>query len=245
MSKFGRVLLSIIQAVLSLVVVVFCVNAILYCSEYNEKINFISCIVRVLCIGLFAIFYYHSLVSVFSSETIFIPIHLIFSITAEVRILDTFARMFHLYLIPPVLIVNVFMFSTFMGILSIIGYCLFSSDTSKGNANLFLISALVVSFIFTILLPKPQNYIYMDNFFVFKIIVYVLYAVAIFSCFMLYLSAPPEGSSLRYVILILLVITNYINLFYDTLIMNVVGTALSLLASVLMIIMTNLNIVRF
>lgn len=245
MSKFTRVLLSLIQIVLSLTVIAFCVNAVQNCDVFEQKINFISCIVRVICVGLFAAFYYHSLVSMFSSETVFIPLHLIFSIVAEVRILDNFASIFHFYVIPPVEYVNVFIFSTYMGVFTLIGYCLFSSESDQSNATIYLISTSVVSFIFTMLLPKAQNFVNLNKFNLFNIIVYILYAVALFSCIMLHISSPPEGFVLRHLILFLLIMTNYINLFYNSLLMNVIGTALSLLASVLMIITTHLNIIRF
>ena len=250
MNRTAKTLLLFLQLVLSLAVLLFCANGVYSAPTYDNEVIFISCAVRIICGLVFALFYYRSLSSFFGTETLFIPLYLVFMVCAEIRVFDYFARAFQFYIISPTDCVNIFMFSALMSVLCFIGYCLFRNKTSSANITIFIIAISIMSIIMTFMLPKSQNFQSLNDFFVFNVAVRALYVAAALSCLLLYLTTPrdgasPLGFSLRYIALFLLLVNSYINMFYNSVLMDFIGTAFSLAASVLMLIITRRDAIRF
>ena len=242
--KIAKIVALILQIVCTVSLLGICVQGFFLDTYWLNHIEFAECAIRVIFISVFTASYYHSLAGGFGSDTFFIPIHLFFSVLSEARILDTYSKIFHAYLVPPVQIVNIFIFSTIMAVLPLIGYCIFFDNPSSDSAVRYILLGTVGTFLLTSVIPKTQNYTNIWDCIPVKIIIYGIYIIAFTVCLIMLFTDTPGPTLMRHLICLILVIGNYINLFFNTFVMNLIGTAFLISACVIIMIMTKRNAIK-
>lgn len=243
-SKAIKTLIKILQSVTAAVLVYFCVKGTINTDNTEYRIKFIGCILRCICISVFSIFYYHSLTRTFGVDTPFMPLHLLFSIIAEIRILDTYSSVFFVYYTFPEQNVDIFIFAALMTVIPLIGYCLYYGNTDTDSITRFSVSSIVFSVLITGLIPKSQNLSDLWNYKAFSVLIYLTYIIAVFVCLLTILTDTPGLTLIRHFVALILVLSNYINLFYDTFVMNTVGTLFLICATFIIMLLTKRNSIR-
>lgn len=242
--KIARIFALILQAICTVFLLGICLQGFFLDTYRLNHIEFAECAIRIIFISVFTMSYYHSLAGGFGSDTFFIPVHLFFSVLSEARILNTFSSIFHTYLITPVQIVNIFILSTIMTVLPLIGYCLFFDSPSSDSAIRFILFATIGTILLTSIIPKPQNYSNITDCIPVQIVIYGIYIIAFIVCIAMLFTDTPGPTLVRHIICLILVIGNYINLFFNTFIMNLVGTAFLISACIIIMIMTKRNAIK-
>ncbi len=152
--------------------------------------------------------------------------------------------MFGYYVLPPLEIVNIFIFSTIMTVIPLIGYCLFYDNLSSDGAFRFLIAGIAGSIIITDFVPKPQNFSEIWNYTAIKLPIYAVYLIAFAACTIMLLTDRPGSDFSRHVACLIFIISNFINLFFNTFVMNIIGTVFLFIACLIIIVITNRNAIK-
>lgn len=242
--KIVRIIVLILQALATLAILSLCVYSFFLDSHWLNHIEFAECAVRLICISVFTAFYYHSLAGGFGTDTLYIPIHLLFCVLCETRILDSFSRLFNVYVIPPLEIVNIFIFATIMTVIPLIGYCLFFDHLTSDSATRFLLISTIGTVILTDIVPKTQNLNAIWDCTTLKILFYAIYVTACLVCLILLFTDSPGPDMIRHFVCLILIAGNYINLFFNTFRMNLIGTAFITCACIIIMIMTKKNAIK-
>ncbi len=243
-SKIARLFVLSAQIIVTLAMLGICIQGFFLDFHWLNHIEFAECFARLICISVFTVFYYHSLSSGFGTDTLFIPVFFLFSVLTETRILNTFSIAFSYFVFPPLEIVNIFIFSTIMSVLPLIGYCLFFDNRSSDSALRFLISSIVGCIILTNSIPKTQNFNEIWNYPSILLIIYASYTLAFVVCIITLWTDKPGPDFIRHLVCLILIIGNYINLFFNTFVMNIIGTAFLLVANIIIITMTKKNAIK-
>lgn len=243
-NKIARLTILILQAIITLAILAMCVFGFSLDTYWLNHIEFAECAIRLICISVFTVFYYNSLAGGFGSDTLFIPIHLLFSVLSEARILDTFSRTFGIYIFPPLEIVNIFIFSTIMTVIPLIGYCIFFDNPSSDSAVRFLLAGIIGTVIVTDIIPKTQILNSLWDFLAIKVLIYSIYIIAATVCFIRLSTDSIGPDMIRHLVCLILVVGNCINLFFNTFTMNLIGTAFLISACTIILIMTKRNAIK-
>ena len=239
-----RLIILILQTIATIAIFGICVYGIFTDSHWLNHVEFTECAIRLICISAFSVFYYHSLAGGFGSDTLFIPVFILFSVLTESRIINIFSKVFSFYFLPPLEIVNIFIFSTIMTVLPLIGYCIFFDNPSSDSAMSFLLAGKVGSIIVTDIVPKTQN---LNNIFdstPVLMLIYAAYIIAFITCIIMLFTDSPGSDLIRHFVCLILIAGNYINLFYNTFVMNIIGTVFIIVACTIIVIMTKKNAIK-
>lgn len=244
-NKVLKLAILILQSLIFLLLASVCVYAVFSgsLSKYSF-IKFSECFVRLVCLMCFTVFYVNSLAGGFGSDSLFMPLHLFFCCLTEFRIVDFFCNVFYCHFFPPIYSVYVFIFSALMTVLPLLGYCLFYNFSDSSNIDKFLVASVIGSLVVSLLMPKSQNLEGIWNGKALSVSLYVIYALALFVSVFVMITDTPGPSQVRHFVALILIVANYINLFYDTFVMNTIGTAFIILATVLIIILTKRNAIK-
>ena len=243
-NKALKVLITAVQFLIAFALAYLCAEGILKAELYQDRMKFVGCLLRILSILAFTICYYHSLTSGFGVDSLFVPLHLFFSILSEIRILYKYSTVFYVHYLAPVQIVDIFILSVFMNVLPLIGYCIFFDNVGSSGVGRFISVSFVGSVLMTILLPKAQNFSDLFRFKVFYFLIYIIYVVAALVCIISLITDTPGQTVVRHIILLLLLTSSYINLFYDTFILNIIGTAFIITVTFIVIVMSRRNAIK-
>ncbi len=243
-NKIARLTILVLQALITLATLTLCVFGFSLDTYWLNHIEFAECAVRLVCISVFTAFYYNSLAGGFGSDTLFIPIHLLFSALSEARILDTFSRAFGIYVFPPLEIVNIYIFSTIMTVIPLISYCIFFDNLSSDSSIRFLLAGIIGTVIVTDIIPKTQTLDTLWNFPAIKVLIYSIYIIAVTVCFIRFSTDSIGPDIIRHLVCLILIVGNYVNLFFNTFTMNLIGTAFLIGACTIILIMTKRNAIK-
>lgn len=239
-NKFLRTLLVTFQIIIALAILIVDISGILHIKNFNESALFYESIIRCLLVGLFTFFYYNSLSSGFYSEPPFLPVNLFFLMLSETRILEEYSTRLCRFFIPPQVLVSVLIFSTCMLALTLFGYEIFYSNSGK-DTSLFLAASVAASLVITELIPKALN---IDSVWENKslfLLISGIFALTFLISVVQFFSNSAGSLEIRHLVCMVLVVNNFINLFYNSFLMNLVGTGVFIISCILMITMTKTN----
>lgn len=241
-SKFSKVLIFILEIAVAAIAIYFCVLGFLISrNNLEQNIQFIECAFRCILVVIFAFFYYFAFSRSFGSSGFFMPLYLLFNLISELKIVEKYSQFSYSIVIPPDVLICLFIFSNYMMAASLIGYGVFYDiQTQKPSQQYFLVSsALCVLLFYSI--PKPLTITNMWNSPI-ACLVSISFFILCATVFIILLAVEARGpNTIRSLAAIMLISSNYINLFYDTFIMNIVGTLFFGIGILTIIIVSKIN----
>lgn len=243
-NKLIRILIVILALCSVVIALSFCIKGLLCDGTFDIKAKFAECILRCAFISIFALFYYFSFSRNFESSGIFMPLYLLFAVLSEMRISQDFSKVSNIIVIPPHIQVFLFVFTSIMMALSLIGYCVFYDNPDKKTVSRYIYTTLAVGAVISYFLPKPQNLDYVTTSNEIVSVILILFSVCVITCLILIISDIHGPHLIRHMAALLFIASNYINIFYDTFLMNVIGTIVFVSASILIIVVSSINEIR-
>lgn len=243
-NKLFRILIVILALCSVIIALSFCVKGLLCNGDFEIKVKFAECILRCAFISIFAFFYYFSFSRNFESSGIFMPLYLLFAVLSEMRISQDLSKVSSIIVIPPHVQVYLFVFTSIMMAMSLIGYCVFYDNPDKKTVSRYISTTLAVGAVVSYLLPKPQSMDYVTTSKELVAVILLLFAVCVITCLILIISDIHGPHLIRHLAALLFIAGNYINIFYDTFLMNIIGTIAFISASILIIVVSSINEIR-
>lgn len=241
-NRFYKALIFILELATAILTLTFCVQGYLL-SEFNSDYyyQFIESGARCILTVVFAFFYYFSFSRNFGSSGFFMPLYLLFNLIAELKICEKLSYLSKSIIIPPDILICLFLFSNFMMATSLIGYGIFFDvQNQKPAKEYFFISSAVCILLFYAL-PKPITILQIWDVTATCIISISAFAICVLVFIILLITENQQTDHIRSLAAIMLITSSFINLFYDTFIMNIIGTLFFIVGCITIIIVSKIN----
>lgn len=242
--KLVRIFIVFLELLSVITVLTFCIQGLANKSPLEIQFKFIESILRCVFISVFAFFYYFSFSKNFESSGIFMPLYIMFDVISEFRIAEDLSRITNTIIIPPEVQNYLFLFANIMMALSLIGFCVFYDFSDQKTVNRYVLISIAVGAITTYLLPKQQTIMNIWDSGIILYFTILMFAVCGLTCLIVILTNLRDPNLIRHFAALLFIVSNYINLFYDTFLMNIIGTVVFAAACLLIIIVSKINEVR-
>ena len=237
--RFTKILLFVLQIILIIAMLGVCAQGFacsLKAGNTDLQVKFGGTAVRCVVILVFAFFYFFGFSTNFEVTGLFIPLYILFEVVCEIRILSDFGPLVNRVIMSPRLAIYVFLFSCMMITFSLLGYGLFQNSQDMSSINYYLIMSVTVSGILTSLLPKPQSVAQIWTTTITIITLMVFFGICAIASIILLITTKYGEGRIRFISILLLLASTFINMFYDTIKMNIIGTVFFCLACVVIII---------
>ena len=244
-NKALKIFFPILELFITSVIVSIC---ILGCMKTQNSVEscarFAECALRCAIILVFSFFYYFAFPGSFGSSGFFIPVYILFTLVSELKISENLGPIINQVLIPSNILVPVFIFSNLMTASSMMGYGIFYEYQNNKSARTFLLLSFAICLVIVNSVPKPSEVALIWDIPATRITCLYAYATSML-IFLVQLFTKATGSdAIKNMAAMLLILGNCINLFYDTFIMNIVGTAFFAAGCITIMILSKLNEVR-
>lgn len=204
--------------------------------QYSEKLYFIECVARCL-FSLFFLFAYHRSFSLtLGSQSRFLSLYLMFSIISELRIFTPVSNAISFVYVNPMVSIWVVLFSTLMMIFCLAGYGIYYTSNENSSMTKFLVFAGICSLTVTSVIPKITDTVEIWNLLPVKSLYILLFAVSAVIFIILIFTDAPGSYLIRHFAGLILCVGNALNLFFNTQLMNLIATALTLLGLLIILI---------
>lgn len=244
----GRKLKYIILA-LSLVVFLalaaICVHGILSTEDFDYRITFGATILRLIVFLVFQFFYYSSMFSGLGVDSAFMPLFVLSSSLAELKILSLYSQVTTLCPYDPTLVSAIIEFNYVFSGLSLFCFSYFYQEREQSIANSFLLMSFLFSAAVVYFLPKIQNINAIPSNLPFAILLACVYAVAGILALHHIVTDPPGTYLIRHFSALLFLAGNIVTLYFNTRVATLAGTAYILVSYVSVIIISKVSDIKY
>lgn len=242
-NKVLRLTILVLQSVFLLAIVAIAIIGIITAQDYRTATMFAESLCRCVVTVAFTTYYYLSFAKNPNTTGMFFPLYLLMSLATEIRIVDDFAKLNNTILIPPHITVYIFVFSSLVMVISLMGYGIFYQSNNTA-ANLYLLAGIVFSLLITTIIPKAPDADNVWDSTPLYLLEMSLFIIAMVIHLILLITETPGPYRVRHAVLFLIVVGNYLNLFHDTLPTTMAGTAIITVALLIAIIIAKVRDVR-
>ena len=241
-SKFLRVLVILIQILITAVEMGICIFGMTIVETTTESYPFIFAVIRVAVILLMTLAYYKTSVSKINPGNIFVIFFLYFLTVSELSILAYFTTISGRSFIPPRLLVRILIESQFMVQFSILGNALQYQVNEHSSAfRLFFAGLFSVSFL-TYIIPATQEVTKLWDVMAPLSILSILAFLAVLSQLILAVSETTKVGALKHTAMVLLLAGNFIATVFDGLLpFSAIGTAFFFIGGIVIMLITLRN----
>jgi len=244
----GRKLKFIILAlsvIVFLAITAVCVQGILSTEDFDSRIAFGATVLRLIIFLVFQFFYYASMFSGLGVDSAFMPLFVLSSSLSELKILSLYSQVTNLCPYNPSIVSAIIEFSYIFSGLSLFCFSYFYQEREQSAANAFLLLSFVISALIVYFLPRIQIIDNISSNLAFSILLACIYAVAGILALHHVVTDPPGSYLVRHFSALLFLAGNIVNLYFNTRISTLAGTAYILVSYVSVIIISKVSDIKY
>lgn len=235
-NKLTRVIITILCIIATASVMFLCHKGFIGSDNLDDKFSFSESAARCFFLLLFVIIYHSSFSISLGLQSRFLSLYLLFSICSELRILSPAESAASVLYIDPMVSVKVVLFSTFMMIFSLAGYGLYYSSHETSSMSRYLLCSAVCSLAITVFVPKVSDTMEIWTLTPLRYLSMLLFAsIAVIFLILLFTDAPGYYL-IRHVAGLILCVANALNLFFNTQVMNLAATVMTIIGLLIILI---------
>jgi len=228
-----------------LLVTAICVQGILHTEDFDNRLAFGAAILRVLILLVFQFFYYSSMFSGLGVDSAFMPLFILSTQITELKILGLFMKLTAFCPVSPVIVVTVIEYCYIFSGLSLFCFSYFYQEREQSAANTFLIFSLIFSALVVYFLPRFQSFEAVASALPFSILLACVYTVAGILALHHIVTDPPGTYLIRHFSALLFLAGNIVNLYFNTRVSILVGTAYMLISYVSVIVISKVSDIKY
>ena len=228
-----------------LLVSAICVQGILHTEDFDNRLTFGGTILRVLILLVFQFFYYSSMFSGLGVDSAFLPLFILSTQVTELKILGLFTEVSAICPVSPVIAVSVIEYNYIFSGLCLFNFSYFYQEREQSVANTFLIFSLVFAALVVYFLPRFQSFDGLDSALPFSVLLACVYTVAGILALHHIVTDPPGTYLVRHFSALLFLAGNIVNLYFNTRISILVGTAYMLVSYVSVIVISKVSDIKY
>lgn len=244
-AKLQKVLLIIFESLIFAAITGVCVLGLIQASTRDALFRYSEAAFRSLTIMIFSIIYFATMTSSSGPDGFFIPLYLTAFLVSEIKIFDTFAKDYSLVVIPPMTGVTILIASAFIMCFSLIGYGLYYNNRNYPAISRYQVFSIIVSIVISLLIPKVPNYFQVLKIQTVEHFITLMTAIVILVFIILICQDRHSSELVRYIAAILLISGNYINMFFDSFVMNLAATIFTFIGLVTITILIKVHEIKF
>jgi hypothetical protein len=228
-----------------LLVTAICVYGILHTKDFDNRLAFGATILRVLILLIFQFFYYSSMFSGLGVDSAFLPLFVLSSSITELKILGLFSQVTSFCPYSPFIVISVIEYFYIFSGLSLFCFSYFYQEREQSVANTFLLFSLIFSALVVYFLPRFQDFESLDSALPFSILLACVYTVAGILALHHIVTDPPGTYLVRHFSALLFLAGNIVNLYFNTRVSILVGTAYILISYVSVIVISKVSDIKY
>lgn len=244
-TKQIKILLIIVETLLVIGISYLCIFGLRHTTDSDYFARFAEAIFRCITVYIFSIIYFTSLTSSSGPESLFIPYYLVSFIISEIRIFDTFAKCFSYVIIPPMLGVIILIASVLFMCLSLIGYGLHYENRDQAVVSRYQLFSFVLSILIAVWIPKITDYFFVLETTPVRSLMTLTIEINALVFLILIIQDSHSSDLIRHLAVLLLIAGNFINLFFDSNVMNLAATIFTFIGLALITIIVKVNEIKF
>jgi len=240
-----RVIIIFLASLVLLALMALCIYVLARTSDIDRIITYASCIVRSAVLFVFLLFYYNSLFSGSGLDTAFLPMFLLFSMVFEFRILPDFTAITFIMPYSPVILNRILSFALLMSAFSIFGFSFFYQNREPSAVTYYILLSMAFSLITALVVPATQEVDVLGINQGFSLFVSTIYSCAAILFLRQIILDPPGSYLIRHFSALLFIAGNIINFYYDERIINMAGTAFTVLCYMTVMLVSKATDVKY
>ena len=228
-----------------LLVSAICVQGILHTEDFDNRLTFGATILRVLILLVFQFFYYSFMFSGLGVDSAFMPLFVLSTQISELKIMGLFTKVSAICPVSPVIVISVIEYSYIFSGLSLFCFSYFYQEREQSAANTFLLFSVAFSALVVYFLPRFQDFEALDSALPFSILLACVYTVAGILALHHIVTDPPGTYLIRHFSALLFLAGNIVNLYFNSRIAILVGTAYLLVSYVSVILISKVSDIKY
>lgn len=228
-----------------LLISAICVQGILHTDDFDNRLAFGATILRLIILLVFQFFYYSSMFSGLGVDSSFMPMFVLSTSVTELKILGLFTEVSALCPYNPVIVVQFIEFNYIFSGLALFCFSYFYQEREQSTANAFLIFSLLFSALIVCFLPKNQSIDSLASGLPFSILLACVYTAAGILDLHHIVTDPPGTYLVRHFSALLFLAGNIVNLYFNSRLSVLIGTAYILVSYVSVIIISKVSDIKY
>ena len=228
-----------------LLISAICVQGILHTDDFDYRLAFGATILRLIILLVFQFFYYSSMFSGLGVDSAFLPLFVLSTSVTELKILGLFTQVYSLCPFSPVYVSMFIEFNYIFSGLSLFCFSYFYQEREQSTANSFLLFSFLFSALIVYFLPRTQAIESLASGLPFSILLACVYTVAGILALHHIVTDPPGTYLVRHFSALLFLAGNIVNLYFNTRVSILVGTAYILVSYVSVIMISKVSDIKY
>jgi len=228
-NRFSKILITTLSFIAAFTVIFICHKGFVSSNTVEEKFFFSEAVLRSLFSFVFLLVYHFSLSPAVGTQSRFLSLYLLFSILSELRIITPASSVSNLVFIEPSLSIYIVLFSTYMMFFCLAGYGLYYSTNEASAMTRFMLLSASGSLLITAFSPKVMDTVAIWTLLPEKTMIIILFIAIVITFIIQLVSDAPGSYRVRHIAGLILSVGNIMNLMFNTFIMNLTATILTLL----------------